>query len=103
MQEGLNSIGPAISDAVFLYVKKKTAIEPDSCAVEPRVFDNCLRELFGCGAEIVEKKILESLYLKLEVQVKISGGFTYAEEVKKAQKLLDSRSRVNQRIRPITS
>jgi len=90
VQEGLNSIGPSISDAVLFYIQKKAGIQPDQCDVSPEVFDDCLKAIFGWGAEIVEKKILECLYLKLEVQIKIKSGFVFIDEVKRAQKLLDS-------------
>lgn len=71
-------------------MKKKAAIQLDRHDLDPEIFDGCLRGIFGWGAEIVEKKILECLYLKLEVRLKITSGFVFADEVKKAQKLLDS-------------
>lgn len=94
VQEGLDSIGPSITDAVLFYMKKKAAIQLDSQNLDLESFDVCLRGLFGWGAEIVEKRILECLYLKLEVRTKIQRGFVFADEVKKAQKLLDSPSRL---------
>jgi len=90
VQEGLNSIGPSITDAVLFYMKKKAAIQLDRHDLDPEIFDGCLRGIFGWGAEIVEKKILECLYLKLEVQIKIESGFVFADEVKRARRLLDS-------------
>lgn len=94
VHEGLDSIGPSIADAVLFYMKKKAAIQPDSHDLKPEVFDGCLKGLFGWGAEIVEKRILECLYLKLEVRIKIDRGFVFADEVKKAQKLLGSPRRL---------
>jgi len=90
VREGLDSIGPSITDAVLFYMKKKAAIQLDRHDLDPDIFDGCLKGLFGWGAEIVEKKILECLYLKLEVRIKIESGFVFADEVKKARKLLDS-------------
>jgi hypothetical protein len=90
VHEGLDSIGPSITDAVLFYMKKKAAIQLDRHDLDPVVFDGCLKGLFGWGAEIVEKKILECLYLKLEVRIKIGSGFVFADEVKKARKFLDS-------------
>ena len=94
VHEGLDSIGPSIADAVLFYMKKKAAIQLDHHDLDPEVFDCCLKGLFGWGAEIVEKRILECLYLKLEVRIKISGGFVFADEVKKARKLLGSHPRI---------
>ena len=90
VREGLNSIGPSISDAVLFYVQKKAGVQPDQCDLGPKIYDDCFRAIFGWGAEIVEKKILECLYLKLEVRLKIKSRFVFIDEVKRAQKLLDS-------------
>jgi len=94
VHEGLDSIGPSIADAVLFYMRKKASIQPNCHDLDPENFDCCLKGLFGWGAEIVEKRILECLYLKLEVQIKISGTFVFADEVKKARKLLVSHRRL---------
>lgn len=90
IEEGLDSIGPSISDAVLFYVQKKAGAQLDQCDLDPEVYDDCFKAIFGWGAEIIEKKILECLYLKLEVRLKIKSGFVFIDEVKRAQKLLDS-------------
>jgi len=95
VHEGLDSIGPSITDAVLYYMKKKAAIQLDNRDLDPEIFDGCLKGLFGWGAEIVEKRILECLYLKLAVRTKIERGFVFADEVKKARKLLGSSVRLN--------
>ena len=90
VQEGLNSIGPCISDAVLFYVQKKAGARPDQCDLDPEVYDSCFKAIFGWGAEIVEKKILERLYVKLEVKLRINSGFVFIDEVKRARKFTDS-------------
>lgn len=74
---------------MLFYVQKKAG-QLDQCDLDPEVYDDCFKSIFGWGAEIVEKKILECLYLKLEVRLKIKSGFVFIDEVKKAQKLLGS-------------
>jgi len=90
VKDGLNSIGPSISDAVLVYLEKKATIRFDSSALDPKSLDEGLKEVLGYGTEIVERKILESLHLRLEVKQKLKGSFDFAEEVKKAQKLFSS-------------
>jgi len=90
IQEGLNSISPSISDVVLFYLQKKAPIRFDQYIIDPEAFDDGLKGIFGYGAEVIEKKILECLYLKLKVSRKIKGDFKFTEEVKKAEKLLDS-------------
>ncbi len=90
IEEGLNSIGPSISDALFFYLQKSASIQPDQHAIDPEAFDDGLKKIFGVGAKIIEKKILEFLYLKLEAPQKIKDDFRFVQEVKKAQRLSDS-------------
>jgi len=94
VHEGLSSIGPSIHPVVFFYLKKKGSIRSDQCIDDAEAFEEGLKKIFGFGARVIEKKILEVLYVKLEVPRKIEDDFKFAEEVKKAQKLLDSTDRV---------
>jgi len=90
VQEGLDSIGPSISDAVLFHLQRIEAISSNRSLLDPEAFDDGLNRLFGYGAKIIEKRILEVLYGKLEAPRKIQGDFRFPEEVKKAQKLLSS-------------
>jgi len=90
VQEGLDSIGPSISDAVLFHLQRTDAIRCGPSLVDPEAFDDGLTRIFGYGAKIIEKRILEVLYEKLEAPRKIKGDFRFSEEVKKAQKLVGS-------------
>lgn len=90
VQEGLDGTGPSITDAVLFYMQKKAALELDGNDFDPETFDGCLKGLLGWGAGIVEKRILERLYQKLEIRTRIKSGFVFAKEVEKARKLLGS-------------
>jgi len=90
VQEGLNSISPSVSNVVFFYLKKNASIRFDEYIVKPEALEEGLEKIFGLGAKVIEKKILEVLYVKLEVPRKIEDDFEFAEEVKNAQKLLES-------------
>jgi len=88
--EGLSSISPSVPSVVFFYLKKSRAIQSDQYIEDPQAFEDGLKKIFGFGAKVIEKKILEVLYVKLEVPRTIEEGFRFAEEVKNAQKLIDS-------------
>jgi len=90
VHEGLNSISPSVPSVVFFYLKKNAAIQSDRYIDSPEAFDEGLKKIFGFGAKVIEKKILEILYVKLEIPRKIEDDFEFAEKVKSAQKLLDS-------------
>ena len=87
VREGLDSIGPSISDAVLFHLQRTEAVCFDRYFVDIEAFDDGLKKIFGYGAQVIEKRILEVLYVKLEAPRKIGGCFRFPEEVKKAQKL----------------
>lgn len=90
VHEGLNSISPSVSTIVFFYLKKSASVRFDESVVEPEALEEGLEKIFGVGAKVIEKKILEVLYVKLEVPLKIEDDFEFAEEVRNVQKLLES-------------
>lgn len=88
--KGLDSISPSIHSVTLFYLKKNKSIPLDDYIADAKVIDEGLKEIFGIGAKVIEKKILEFLYMKLEVPIRIRDDFDFTEEVKKAQKLLGS-------------
>lgn len=90
IQEGLSSISPSIPSVVFFYLKKNGSIQSDESIDDPQAFEEGLKKIFGFDAKVIEKKILEVLYVKLQIPPTIEDDFRFAEKVKDAQKLLDS-------------
>ncbi len=93
VHEGLNSISPSISDTVLFHLQRANAICMDQNFVDAEMFDDGLKKLFGFGAVVIEKKILEFLYVKLDAPRKIADNFEFSKEVAKAQKLQISMQR----------
>lgn len=91
VHEGLSSISPSIPPVVFFYLQKNASIRSDQYIDDPQAFDEGLEKIFGFGAKVIEKKILEVLYSKIEIPLKIEGDFNFAEEVKNIQRLLNSK------------
>ena len=90
VHEGLSSISPSIPPVVLFYLKKDGSIQSDCLIDDLKAFEEGLKKIFGFGAKVIEKKILEVLYIKLQIIREIEDDFKFAEEVKNAQKLLDS-------------
>lgn len=89
VHEGLSSICPSIPSVVFFCLRKNGSIQSDNLVRDPEAFEEILNKIFGFGAKVIEKKILEVLYTKLQAPREISDSFEFMEEVKNAQKLLD--------------
>ncbi len=88
IQEGLDSIGPSISDIVLFHLQRNDSIRFDQPSVDPEAFDDSLKKIFGFGAKVIERRILEVLYVKLDVNIQLSEDFEFSDEVRKAHKLL---------------
>lgn len=88
--EGLNSIGASIPFAILPYLEKDGSIGPGRVINDPEAFDEGLKKIFGFGAKVIEKKILESLYEKLRIQQEVQDSFSFPEEIQNVQKMLPS-------------
>lgn len=89
--EGLNNISPSIPSAVLFHLEKDGSIGPDRDIVNPESFDEGLKKIFGFGAKVIEKKILEILYVKFQVPRRVEHNFNFPEEIKNVQKLFRSK------------
>ncbi len=87
VHESLSKISPSVSSVVIFYLKKDRTIKSETKIDDPQSFDEGLKRLFGFGAKVVEKKILETLYLRLELPQEIEDNFSFSNEVKKARKM----------------
>lgn len=90
IHEGLGNISPSIPPVVLSYMKKTASIRSDHHIDDPEAFDEGLKEIFGFGAKVIEKMILEVLYRKLQDPKEIKHDFNFVEEVKNAQKFFDA-------------
>lgn len=71
-------------------MEKDGSIKSDHRIDDLEAFEKSLNKIFGFGAKVIEKKILEVLYMKIETPKEIKGDFKFVEEVRSAQKSLDS-------------
>lgn len=91
VHEGLSSVSPAIPSLVLLILQKDGSIKSNNRIDDLEAFEDGLKRIFGFSAKVVERKILEAFYTKLQVSRRIKDDFRFAEEVKSVQKLPDSR------------
>lgn len=92
VHEGLRNISPFIVPVALSYMNKKASVRSDNYIDDPEAFDDCLKEIFGFGAKVIEKLILEALYGKLQSSKEVKNDFNFVEEVKNAQKFFDART-----------
>lgn len=92
INEGLCDICPSIRSAVLFYLEKNGSIQSDKSITNLEAFEEGLNNLFGFGARVIERKILEVLYIKLQTPKEIKDDFEFIEEVENALKLVDAGS-----------
>jgi|GEM_PF-1596520 len=90
VHEGLNSIGASIPSTILPYLEKDGSIGPGRVINDPKAFDEGLRKIFGFGAKVIEKKILEVLYTKLQIRQEVDDSFSFPEKILNVQKMLQS-------------
>lgn len=88
--EGLQSMGASIPLTILPYLEKNGSVGPGSIVCDVKRFDEGLKEIFGFGAKLIEKRILEILYTKLKINNKIEDDFTFPEKIKNVQKQVKS-------------
>ena len=86
LYKGLNSIGTSIPPAILSYLKKEGSVGSDQTVHDPKALDRDLQKIFGFGAKVIEKKILEVLNAELRISTGIEDNFNFAEKVLKIQK-----------------
>lgn len=106
--EGLSMMGSLIASVVLMHlensglVKSKLSMQ-DTMILESGLMksklsmqdaialEKGLDKIFGFGAKVCEKKILEVLYTKIQLNKEIEQNFEFANEVKKAGELYKSK------------
>jgi len=107
--EGLSLIDRLVAPMVLLYLENsglmKSKLDPlqdamvhDSGLMKSKLnmqdaiaLEKGLENIFGFGAKVFEKKILDILYAKLQLNKEIEQNFEFATEVKKASELYKSK------------
>ena len=88
--EGLHDVCTSIPDVILGYLEKEGSVGPGRVINNPENFDEGLKKMFGFGANILEKKILEILYDKLQIDRAVKNSFSFSKEVQNVYEILPS-------------
>jgi len=88
--EGLKSIGASVPYAILPYLEKNGSVGPGGVINDPKAFDKGLKKIFGFGAEVIEKKILEILYVKFQIPEEVEDNFDFLEKIQNVREMLES-------------
>jgi hypothetical protein len=102
INEGLASISTIVAPVLRAYLDDAVTYEigrmkSKSTIKDVRTLQKGLEKMFGFGAKVFEKKILEALYTKLSLSLETRQNLSFLEAVKKAKQAFDSKTRKNKK------
>jgi hypothetical protein len=94
VNEGLSSICSSATSSVLFFLEKNGAIKSTSNIENLTAFSEGLERIFGFGAIVIEKKILEALCARLRLPdpKENRNNFEFAEEIEKAIELHEAKN-----------
>ncbi len=82
-------LGDSPKQAVVIYVEKKHSIREDEYSKRLETFHRGLTEIFGIGANVIERLIVENLYRRLGLEFRQQEEWTIVEYVEEAKKTVE--------------
>lgn len=90
VDEGLLMLGESGRDIVYFRLQHYYALKKEDIPSSPEIFVRCLREVFGSGAEVIEKAVIKSLYKKLGMKYEEKEGFGFFGYLNEAKGIADN-------------
>ncbi len=79
-------LGDSPKQAVIIYIEKKYSMKEDEYSKRLETFHRGLTEIFGIGAKVIERRIVEKLYGRLGLELRQQEEWTIVEYVEEAKK-----------------
>lgn len=92
--DGLSWISSLVAPVLRIYLKDAMTLEiglrhHKLTVKDAKNLEKGLEKAFGFGAKVFEKRILESLYVKLGLDEEIREDFRFSKEIMRAKKLYE--------------
>jgi len=89
---GLLALGENNRTAIYYHLRKSFRLEREKIPNDPEKFSQALNSIFGPGAEVIEKFVIEDLYSKLGLNFEEETSFKFIDYVRRAQESLSSQA-----------
>lgn len=89
IDDGLLTLGESGREAIYFHLQNLCSLKREDIPHETKTFVEGMREIFGVGAEVIERSIVKSLYRKLGLKYEEKEGYgflaylNYAKEMNK--------------------
>jgi hypothetical protein len=96
INEGLTSISTIVAPVLRTYlddavVSEVGRMKSRSSIKDLKALENGLEKMFGFGAKVFERKILESLCTKLSIDMEMREDLCFSETIEKMKRIYESR------------
>lgn len=79
VDEGLKTLGESGKQAIFFHLEKTYSIKKSDIPEKPDAFAESLEKIFGVGATVIQKIILENLYSKLGLKYEDKDEYKFTD------------------------
>ncbi|MEM3870977.1 MAG: hypothetical protein QXE05_00205 [Nitrososphaeria archaeon] len=90
IDESLSVLGEKGKEAIYYFLEREYLIEKEDIPSNLQTFDECLRLVFGVGANIIEKYIIINLKKKAKIEITLDPSLNFVETVEKIKEIIRS-------------
>ncbi|MGB9854008.1 MAG: hypothetical protein ACPLRY_04280 [Candidatus Bathyarchaeales archaeon] len=72
-------LGESGRDVVYFHLQHSYGLRKENIADNPEIFTECLRKIFGLGAQVIESSIVKVLCRKLGIEYVENKNYTFAQ------------------------
>ena len=87
VDHGLLVLGPSARKAIYFHLEKNYSITQDQIPENMKAFTESLARMFGAGAQVIERLILEDLQTQLGLIIEKSGDSNFLNCLDKAKEM----------------
>lgn len=92
VDEGLLILGESGREVVYFHLQHSYGLKKENVPENPEIFMDCLRKIFGLGAQVVEKSIIKILCRKLGIEYVENKNYPFTRYLNYAKGVVEGRS-----------
>jgi len=81
IDEALSILGNKGKESVYYFMEREYLLEKEDIPSNLRKFHDCLRLVFGVGANVLEKHIISTLMKKASVELELDADLDFVESM----------------------
>jgi len=91
IDEALSVLGSKGRDSVYYFLEREYLLKKEDVPLNLRRFDDCLRMVFGLGANLLEKHIINTLKRRVGVELEADEGLDFVETLETIKSIIRKR------------